>query len=133
MRWILYIVILASLFLVPLERLNVAKLLPIHAVAVYTENNEVILETDKGHKGRGADVTEALQNLKKNTSAVVYLDTAEYLLIDEKTTEFLEELKSFLKSSVKVCFCDGKGRVGKVAEYLEIHGKLLELKDYKLG
>ena len=132
MRWILYIAILASLFLAPLERLDVAKLLPIQAVAVYMDGDAVVLETDTGHKGRGTDVAEGLQNLKKNTPAVVYLDTAEYLLLDKNATDFLEQLKNFLKPSVKICICDASGRVQKVAEYLNVHGKLPKLKDYKL-
>jgi len=131
MRWLLYIAILASLFLAPLERTDVAKLLPIKAVAVYMDTDSVVLETDTQHKGMGADVTEALQDLKKNTPAVVYLDTAEYLLIDENATDFLAEFKTFLKPSVKVCVCDASGRAGKVAKYLEVHGNLPKLRDWK--
>ena len=132
MRWLLYIVILTSLFFAPLEREDVAKLLPIQAVAVYTENDTIVLETNTEHTGRGETVADALSDLKEKTPAVVYLDTAEYLLVDENATRFLEQLKAFLKPSVKVCVCDASNRVQIVAKYLDVHGKLPKLKDYKL-
>ena len=70
-RWILYVTILLMLYVAPLERLDVAKLLPIQAVAVYTEGDAVVLETDTENKGKGASIADALQDLKENTPAVV--------------------------------------------------------------
>ena len=72
------------LYVAPLERLDVAKLLPIQAVAVYTEGDSVVLETDTENKGKGASIADALQDLKENTPAVVYLDTAEFLMVSEQ-------------------------------------------------
>lgn len=130
MRRILYVVILGLLFLAPCERMDVAKLLPIEAVAVYMEEGSVVLETDTEDKGRGGNAKEALQNLKDITPAVVYLDTAEYLLVSEEAANCVEELRSFLKPSVKVCVCEASGRVKTAAKYLEVHGNLPKLKDW---
>ena len=130
MRRLLYAVILGLLFLAPCERMDVAKLLPIEAVAVYMEKGSVILETDTENKGRGSNATEALQNLKDVTPAVVYLDTAEYLLVSEEAVTCVEELRGFLKPSVKVCVCEAAGRVKTAAKYLEVHEKLPKLRDW---
>lgn len=131
MRVVMYIVILSLLFLAPLERTDVAKLLPIEAVAVYKENGEVVLETDTKHRGSGDDATKALENLKSVTPAIVYLDTAEFLILAEDTVSEIEGLRMYLKPRVKVCVADGRGRVKDMAKYLEIHGNLPEIKDWK--
>lgn len=131
MRKILYVVILALLLLAPLERVDVAKLLPIQAVAIYMEGSFVALETDTEHKGQGASAGQALQDLKTNTPAVVYLDTAEYLLVSEDAIHYVDELREYLKPSVKVCVCDASEHVKDAAKYLDVHGDLPKLRDWK--
>ena len=130
MRKILYAVILIALWFAPLERMDIAKLLPIQAVAMYEENNQIVLETDTGNIGRGEDATKALEQLKATTPAVVYLDTAEFLLVSEKAKSGVNELSQFIKPSVKVCVCDAAGRVKEATEYLNIHGNLPVLRDW---
>ena len=129
MRMVIYIVILAILFFVPLERADVAKLLPIEAVAVYMDAGDVVFETDTEHKGRGVDVTKAIENLKENTPAVVYLDTAEFLMVSEEALSEMNALQNYLKPSVKVFVGNAMGKVKQTAKYLEIHGSLPKLKD----
>ena len=130
MKKILYLLILGALFLAPVERLDVAKLLPIRAVALYMQGERVVLETDTAHMGSGVDAMHALESLKKNTPAVIYLDTAEYLLVSEAAQAYVEQLRGMLKPSVKVCICDAAGKVKIVAEYLDVHGSLTELRHW---
>lgn len=131
MRKVLYAIILVSLLFVPLERANVAKLLPIEAVAVYMEDEQIVLETDAGYKGTGNTALEALTALKKHTPKVVYLDTAEYLLVSGEATGEVQQLRPYLKSSVRVCVCEAGGRVKDAAEYLRVHAKLPKLRDWQ--
>ena len=130
MRKLLYAVILVALWFVPLERLDIAKLLPVQAVAMYMENNNVVLETDTGNIGRGEDASKALEHLKETTPAVVYLDTAEYLLVSENAVSKAGELAQYIKPSVKVCVCDAAGRVKDATQYLDVHGNLPKLRDW---
>ena len=99
------------------------------SVAVYTDGIYIVLETDTENIGRGATVHEALTDLKVKTSAVVYLDTAEYLLIAEDAWQYLQDLESVLKPSVKVSSCDARGRVKAVTEYLRVHPEYKTLKN----
>ena len=131
MRKVLYVALLIPLFFVPLNRVNVADLLPIEAVAVYMDGGQVVLETDTEHTGAGEDAGKALTALKENTPAVVYLDTAEYLLVAPDAVEQVEGLRSHLKSSVKVCVCQAAGKVKNAVEYLEVHGDLPRLRNWK--
>ena len=121
MRILLYVLILAALFFAPVERLDVAKLEPVQAVAVYKENGMVVLETDTEDKGAGKTAKEALENMKQSTPSVIYLDTAEYLLVAEEAQGEEETLRQYLKSSVKVSDYYG-GSVKEAAKYVDVHG-----------
>lgn len=131
MRKLLYVALLIPLFFVPLNRVNVADLLPIEAVAIYRDGDQVVLETDTEHKGAGENAEKALASLKENTPAVVYLDTAEYLLVAPDAAEQVDSLRPHLKATVKVCVCEAAGKVKETAKYLEIHRDLPSLKTWK--
>ena len=131
MRKIFYGIILLLLLCVPLERLDVAKLLPIEAVALYINDGQIVLETDTQDVGMGTGVEEALQNLKDVTPAVVYLDTARYLLISEDAVGYVDAISRYLKASVEVSVCDAKGVVKDTVKYLDAHGGTTTLKDMK--
>ena len=131
MRKVLYAALLIPLFFVPLKRVNIANLLPVEAVAIYMDEDQVVLETDTGNIGVGATAEMALKNLKENTPAVVYLDTAQYLLIAPEAEDAAKELYSQLKPSAKVCVCEGAGRVKILVKYLEIRKDLPTLKCWK--
>lgn len=130
MRILLYIVILALLFLAPVQRLDVAKLEPVQTVAVSMEDGTVILETDTDNTGRGVDAAEALQDLEDTTPGVIYLDTAEYLLVTEAALDCVDTLRSSLSSSVRVSLWDGEGSVKTAAKYLGIRKDLPKLRDW---
>lgn len=130
MRKILYGIIIALLFLAPVEGADVAKLLPIEAVAVYVDEGMVVLETDTEDVGRGLTAKEALEDLKKTTSAIVYLDTAKYLLLSGEALREVSELRNWLKPSVRVCVCDAAGKVKASVKYLDVHGNLPKLGDW---
>lgn len=130
MRKFIYALIIAVLCLAPLKRTDIAKLRPVQAFAMYMEDNNVVLETDTGDLGRGENVLRALENLKEKTAAVVYLDTAEFLLVAENAVSEMGELAQHIKHSVKVCVCEAAGRVKEAAQYLDVHGKLPKLRDW---
>ena len=131
MRMVLYIVILALLFLAPVQRLDVAKLEPVQTVAVYIQGESVVLETDTGNKGEGADVDEALEDLEEKTPGVIYLDTAQYLLVSEQGESHVDSLRKYLSQSVSVCMWDGEGSIEGAAQYLDVRSDLPKLKDWK--
>ena len=130
MRKLICALIITSLCFAPLRRADIAKLSPVQAVAMYMEDNNVVLETDTGDLGRGENVLKALENLKEKTAAVVYLDTAEFLLVAENAISEMGELAQHIKDSVKVCVCEAAGRVKEAAQYLDVHGNLPKLRDW---
>ena len=124
MRCILYVVILTLLLFVPVESLDIAMLEPVQTVAVRMDEGYVILETDTKNKGQGKNLQVAINDLKENTPGVIYLDTAEYLLVTEETVSYTKELEGYLQPSVKVSIWDGAGNVEKAAKYLEVRRDL---------
>ena len=131
MRKVLYAALLITLLFVPLDRVNVADLLPVEGVALYIDSGKVTLETDMGNIGAGETVEEALAALKENTPAIIYLDTAEYLLVSTDALDQVESLRPYLKTSVKVCVCQAAGKVKNTVQYLQIYGDLPTLKTWE--
>lgn len=120
MRKILYAVLIAATFFVPLERVDVAKLEPVEAVAMDYTNGTVILKTDTGRWGRGATPGEALEDMKTNTPAVIYLNTARFVLVSRQAEECLPLLLPLLRQNITVggyCGMDVKEELA----YLKTH------------
>ena len=120
MRILLYIVILAAMLFAPVDRLDIAKLEPVEAVAVYMEGGLITLQTDGGDVGRGATAAHALADLKENAQLVIYLDTADYLLIGEGVETAANDLRSYLRKSIRIG-CYNGGNVKEEAKYLSVH------------
>ncbi len=127
---ILYALTVLGLMLLPLERADVADLEPIQAVWIQSEENTVTLMTDTEDRGTGATVAEALEDMKKRSLGIVYLDTAQYLLVSDGAQEYLLQIKSILKESVKVCLWDGQGSVSDGAKYMDAHKIGVKLREY---
>lgn len=131
-RIIIYIWILLLALMAPVKRLDVAKLEPVDVVFVSKEDGKVKITTDTEAEGRGADAAAALYDLKQTTPGVVYLDTAEFLVVSKDAADQIDELRTWLKGSVKLCFAE-KVEIEEVAKYLEVHGNLPKLRDWKTG
>ena len=127
MRMILYILILSLLFFAPVERLDVAKLQPVQTVAVRVVEEQLQIITDTDVQGIGKTIAEAVANLEQNTPGVIYLDTAQYLLLTEDALEEISQLKDYLHESVFVSKWDGEGGVSEAAKYLSVRKDLPQI------
>ena len=120
MKFILYTLIIALSLFAPVTRLDIAKLSPVEAVAVYKEYGQVVLKTDEENEGRGENVHLALADLKKKAAVIIYLDTARYLLVGEGAETEAAALQAYLKEAVLVGNYAG-GDVKEEAKYLDVH------------
>ena len=120
-RILIYCLLLIAVVLIPVERLDVGKLEPVQAVWVYRQNENIVLETDTEDKGKGETVVAALKDLEEHCLGIIYLDTAQFLLVSEDLQEQIPELGQHLKGSVRLCVWDGKGSVEDAAEYMAAH------------
>ena len=124
MKTIIYICILAALFFVPLERVNISNLLPIEALSIDVEDDNIVIETDTGDIGIGKSVLGAIENLKDNTSAIVYLDTVKYLIVSTDATAYVTDLAKQIRRGVEVYTGDVIGSVQDALAYLKAHREL---------
>ena len=132
-RIVLYMVILAALFAAPVESSDIGKLRPVQVVSVYKENNWVVMETDTEDRGYGGTAEQALKNLKDTSKGIIYLDTAEYLLLTKDTINAAEELREVLKDNVRLCLAAKEIDLAAASQYLSVHGDLPKLKAWSEG
>ncbi len=132
-RIIIYCLLLAAVLVIPVEKLDVGKLEPVQAVWMYKQGNWIVLETDTQDRGVGRTVEEALSDLEEHCLGIIYLDTAQFLLVSENAVEQITEVQPHLKRSVELCQWDGKGSVADAAIYMTSHENGYPIKDWKEG
>lgn len=128
-RIAIYIALLAASILLPSRGMDVGKLKPVGLVQLYKEGGTVFILTDTGDSGEGETVEAAFENLEKTTSGVIFLDTADYLLISKSAMYEIETIKQYLKPAIDVCVANQGIDLVKAAEYLAVHHPRVELKD----
>ena len=132
-RILIYIVILLAVVLVPLERADVGKLRPVQTVAVYRDGNIYTIATDTGDKGEGETAADALADLKRTTPAIIYLDTAQFLLTGKNAVDAVEELRQYFCDDVEIYSFRGDAELVEVSKYLSVHGNGPKLKCWNIG
>jgi len=131
-RIILYVLILGALFFAPVESAEVAKLEPVQAVWMYVDGDSIVLETDTEDKGSGATVEEALADMKRKSAGIIYLDTAQLVLVTAAEQQ-IPALKPHIKDSVKLCLWSGKGELAEAVKYADAHGLGTKVRRWKPG
>ena len=120
---------LAALALaVPVRRADVGKLRPVEVIAVGGSEGHCIIRTDTGDRGVGATLEEAAANLRDTAPGLIYLDTAEYLLLENNPGE-TSDLERILKSHVRVCAAQGEILLEGIGQYLDVHQPKEQLRD----
>jgi len=129
-RILLYIAILLLVITIPVKRTDIGKLRPVQTVMLYRQAGEVVIRTDTGDKGVGTGALEALENLKQTTPAVIYLDTADFLLVSEDSLDALQLLRGAFRGKVQLYLFSGDIDPQQASKYLQIHGDGLLLKKW---
>lgn len=109
---------------------DVARLEPVRAVYIHQKNGTLCIETDTGAAGSGNTLTEAAADLKASASGEIFLDTAEFLLIDPEVT-ITADFHTLLRPTCGVTFTHATPDLQAAADYLTIHQPsvtLLELR-----
>ena len=118
---LLYIVLTAAALMIPVKRTDVASLIPVESVYLYIEEEMIVVETDTGDRGRGKTVEEAVENIHETSSGIVYLDTAEFLLVGSGAESCLDEMGRYLKPTIRVCKAISVVNIRELTKYLMIH------------
>lgn len=129
----IYILLIILTFLAPVRRVNVGQLEPVEAVFVLRQGDTVTVMTDTGNSGQGTTALAAMQDMMEKTPAVIYLDTAHYLIMTENAQADADHLRKQVKSTVGVCYMEGQLDVQEAVRYLDVHGRLPTIKEWKPG
>ncbi len=132
MKIALYCIIIALVIMAPVTKQDIGDLEPIQAVWLYTQDGDVVLQTDTGDYGAGTTVETAVKDMKENSEGIVYLDTAQFLLVSEQATDRLEDIVAYLKNTVKICLWNGN-QVSSAARYMQAHNVGCKVKEYRKG
>ena len=117
---LLALVLLGLLSRLPHSARDVAKLDPVRVVWISEEAGKIIVETDTGDSGTGMDLSEAAAALKQNADGEIFLETAEFLILDP-SVPVTEELFVLLRPDCGVFFSVEQPDMENVADYLSIH------------
>ena len=136
-RWTLYIIVyaLAALLGGNLFRgTDVAKLSPVEAVWVSAKAGRVQIETDMGDVGVGSNATKALENMKATAQGQIFLETADYLIVEQGNESLITQMQKILRPTCSVCVAAEKPDLRQAAVFLNAHEpevtmKLLKSKD----
>ena len=119
-RIVLYGLVLA-LLLLGRGGTDIGQLQPVEVVQLYEKNGLFILKTDTGDMGWGLTVDEAVRKLKETTPGQIYLDTADYLLIEEGVEASIPALRPYLKRRTTMAFGPEGVDLQETAAYLRVH------------
>ena len=111
---------------------NIAKLAPVEVVWLSERDGQVSLKTDMGDFGVGEDMQAALEDMKASASGTVFLDTADYLIVEQGREELLEQAYTFLRPSCMICVAEKMPDLEVAAEYLSAHEPELTLREYRV-
>ena len=119
-RIVLYMVAL-SLLLLGGRGTEIGSLRPVEVVQIYEKSGILFLKTDTGDMGWGLTVNQAVTKLKDTTPGVIYLDTADYLLLGKDTERYLLSMRRYLKNKTRMVYSPEDMDLEAAAGYLRIH------------
>lgn len=131
-RWTLYAIALTLLGLSPQRGLDIGKLSPVETVWLGAQNGQIVIQTDDGNFGRGPDVQKAMQTLRDSSPAVIFLETADYLIVEQGQESLLEQVYAYFRPSCMICTAANTPDLQKATEFLQIHEPQSNLRQWRM-
>ena len=135
-RWLVcaaLIFLVAASGYMPFSGSDVGTLQPVELISLSVSEDLITVKTDTGDMGQGSDIDSAFSDLKRTAAGKVFLETADYLLIDQKGLLYLPRLTAILRPACKVCVTNDDVDLKKAAEYLRIQADNFTLQNYRAG
>ena len=110
----------ALLARMPHPAVDVARLDPVRSIYIHIDGEALTIETDDHISGTGRDLLEAYQDLTTNADREIFLDTAEFLILDPDVP-ITEEFYDLLRPTTKVVFAVEPPDLDTISDYLAIH------------
>lgn len=127
---ILFVIILLIASWIPVSKTDISNLKPIQAIFINKDGDNYIVKTDTDDLGIGKSIKEAVETMKTRCEKLIYLDTAQYLFVDQDARETIDDISQYLKDKVVICIWDGVGEIKSAAQYVRAHRIGIKIKDY---
>ena len=114
----------------PLKTHDVAELEPAHILLIWTENGTVRTRTDSGAEGAGASLEAALADMEERAVGVLFLDTAEHVLLQGNARALMQALAESqrLRPAAKIYLAETLPEdAEQAAAYLKTHAGRMTL------
>ena len=109
---------------------DISRLEPVQLVYVYEEAGSLHIETDTGAHGVGGDLSEASESMRSRADGEIFLETAEFLLLDPKVT-VTDAFYALLRPGCHVCFVEEPPDLPASVQYLSAHKPTITLRDLR--
>lgn len=121
-KWLYPAVFLAAAILsrLPHPAVDIARLDPVRGIYLYMDGDAMTIETDSGGSGTGADLEAAYADLRNNADREIFLDTAEFLILDPNVP-ITEDFYELLRPITQMVFSNEKPDLETISDYLTIH------------
>lgn len=132
-RWIVYTLIMGLVFLTSsAEKTDVGELKPVELLYIrYSDTGTVRVETDTGDLGEGENLEDALSDLKATANGNIFLDTADYLVMNQNAVALMPQLWEILRPAIQVCL--GTEAEEGTVEFLSAHKPGVTLNNIRAG
>ena len=131
-RWLLYLIVLALCGASANRGADIGELAPVEVVWLSETAGQIYLETDTGDMGRGDTLQAALTDMKAAAPGTIFLETADYLIVEQGREVLLEQLFDILRPSCKICVMQSMPDLEKAATFLNAHKPWLTLRQYQV-
>ena len=111
--------------------LDVAKLRPVQTLWVSVASEGIVLRTESGNVGVGADFAAALADMEAASASRIFYQTAEYLLVTREALTQIDQASKFLRPSCVLCLTEGEPVLDLAAQFLEEHGAKTTLQQHR--
>lgn len=119
--WIWGLLALAVLALrLPGQAWDASELEPAETVLVGRHDRYIRIETDTGAWGEGQDLAAAAEDLNRRTAGRIFLETADYLLLEGSPWD-PETLRELFRPGCWVCMAEGVEDLEEAGRFLRIH------------
>lgn len=131
-KYLIYMGMLAAAVFMacaPNPGVDAAQLKPVELLRVRTAPGAMLVETETGDFGVGADMEGALRDLRKSTSGLIFLETIDCVIMPKEYADLPAQLLKHLRPGCSVCVCEDKLDLQAAAEYLNVHKSSVTLND----
>ena len=103
------------------QGVELENLKPVSLLEVRREDGIITLRTDTGDYGTGKTWQAALKDMEETSTGMIFMETADFLLLCENTDELLPEICEKLRPAIRVCKSERKIDPQSAAEFLSAH------------